>query len=138
MINDVQLMYFMGSDLATAGTSNVVDMRGYPRNAANPLRLVFALNDVPVGGTSVQFKIETSPTIDFTTPTTAYTSQAFSTTGIKEPTILLQIHPIPSLQRYSRIVLTKGGTFTSGRVSAFITWGEDFPQMALETEQGVR
>lgn len=137
MLNDSQLFYFFGSDLATAGTSGIVDAMGFPRAAANPLRIVFALNDIPVGGTSLQFDIQTSPTVDFSTPTIAYTSPTYTTTGITEPVILEQIHPIPSLQRFSRVVVNKGGTFTSGKLSVFVTYGEHFSQRELEKEQGV-
>lgn len=137
MLNDSQLFYFFGTDLAKAGTSSIVDVMGFPRASSNPLRIVFALNDIPVGGTSLQFKIETSPTVDFTTPTVAYTSPTYSTVGIKEPVILDQIHPISSLQRFSRVVVTKGGTFTSGKLSVFVTWGEHFTRRELEIEQGV-
>lgn len=137
MLNDSQLFYFFGSDLATAGTSGIVDTLGFPRAAANPLRIVFALNDIPLGGTSLQFDIQTSSTIDFSAPTTAYQSPVYTTTGITEPVILEQIHPIPSLKRFSRVVVTKVGTFTSGKLSVFVTYGEHFTQRELEIEQGV-
>lgn len=136
MMNDLQLMYFINTDLATATNSGIVDMAGYPRSASNPLRLVFALNDTPAGGTAVKFEVQTSDTVNFASPTTAYTSPVISTTTVTAPSILLQIHPVPSLKRYSRVVITKTGTFTAGKVSVFMTMGEDFPIRALEVERG--
>lgn len=136
MLNDSQLFYFFGKDLATADTSSIVDAMGYPRASANPLRIVFALNEAPIGGTTLQFEIETSPTVDFSTPTVAYTSPVYNVATITQPEILTQIHPIPSLQRYSRVVVGKGGTFTAGKLSVFVTYGEHFSQHELEKEQG--
>lgn len=137
MLNDSQLFYFFGTDIATAVNSSIVDTLGFPRAAANPLRIVFALNEAPIGGTSLQFNIQTSPTLDFSSPTVAYQSPLYTISAITKPEILAQIHPIPSLQRYSRIVVTKVGTFTAGKLSVFVTYGEHFSQHELEKEQGV-
>ena len=129
-MNDLQLMYMINGDL-TATSSNVsstVDLMGYTRAAQDPMRLAFVLGSTPVGGTALSFTLQESDTVDFTTPKKSTTFGPYPTT---EAGILASIL-MPVTQRYTRVVLTKAGTFTAGTLHIYIMGNEEFGWKQLE------
>lgn len=132
-MNDLQLMYLIGGKLATTTVTNVVDMKGFLRASDNPQVLKFSLGEAPAGGTALTFKLEHSDTVGFTTVKTAYTSQAITTTGLGVG-MILEI-PVPVMQRYSRVSITKTGTFTAGSLNVYIGIPEEFGWAQLEKAQ---
>lgn len=134
MYSDLQLVYFFGADLASATTSEVVDMRGQNGYFDSPLRLAIVLNSAPVGGTGVQVTIESSDDLTFTDKADSIISETYDVSAITAAGALGFLH-VPSMRRYSRAVITPTGTFTSGKISVFISGTGEFGWPEFDAER---
>lgn len=77
------------------------------------------------GGTSIEFKLQTSADAAFTSPVTlgVWTAALADLTKVFK---VIQRLPY-GLKRYLKLTATPTGTFTAGKVKAFITWGPEMP-----------
>lgn len=132
-MNDLQLMYLINGDLATITTSEIVDMKGFLRAASDPQVLKVSIGEQPVGGTAVTIALQHSDVLDFSAPKTAYTSGAIDVSTVVTG-MILEV-PVPVMQRYSRVVITKTGTFTAGKINIYIGEPEEFGWAQLEAAQ---
>lgn len=77
------------------------------------------------GGTSIEFKLQTAADAAFTSPVTlgVWTAALADLTKVFK---VIQRLPY-GLKRYLKLTATPTGTFTAGKVKAFITWGPEMP-----------
>ena len=77
------------------------------------------------GGTSIEFKLQTADDAAFTSPATLGVWSAALADLTK---VFKVIQRLPyGLKRYLKLTATPTGTFTAGKVKAFITWGPEIP-----------
>lgn len=133
MINDLQLVYLWDAPLATTTNSDIVDiLGGGGRGFCDPLRFTITQTGAAAGGTAVTVALQTSDTVDFSSPTVLTTTAAL-TTSTTSASVLASFATPSGMKRYSRVVITPTGTFTAGTISVFITYAEEFSFQELGT-----
>jgi len=115
----------IGSGLTSQVSTNTIDL-GVAKNiaAGRPMSLVVVVDEKFVGGTSVMFTIVTDTEETLSTPTHHAQTIAILTADLtlgREP-IVLPIGEIDSdRERYLGVYYTIDGTFSAGKVTAFIS-----------------
>ena len=113
--------------VATADSTNTVDLFNTTHGSGGPLWLVIIVTESFVTATSYEFELEDSAddssfaslTVPITTGAVAVATLVAGYTAMKVP--------LPdSLRRYSKLVCTEvGSTGTAGKITAFITDNPD-------------
>lgn len=102
------------------GYSDVVDA-GDAGDAYEALLLVVRGTDAGAGGTKVIVSLETSDTEAFTSAKTLYQSAEIALAALTADTEQARLRLPLGCKRYLRMKYTATGTFTAGKVEAYLT-----------------
>lgn len=120
MILDKELLFGEKQAVtATAASTKTIDLKVGGDAIGQELTVKAVVGTAFAGGTSLQFKLQTSS--DNSTWTDLLMTGAVATANLKAGSVPFDVRVPKGAQRYLRMQYVATGTFTAGTVTAFLT-----------------